>query len=58
MSSKYLCKGKHLKIEDRLIIKYGLDQNYTSKEIDEKVKKILLLSLKRLSGIDLLKQVS
>ncbi len=39
MSNKDLCKGKHLKIEDRLIIEYGLDQNYTLKEIDERVKK-------------------
>lgn len=39
MSNKYLCKGKHLKIEDRLIIEYGLDQNYTLKEIAERVKK-------------------
>jgi hypothetical protein len=33
MSDKDLCKGKHLKIEDRLIIEYGLDENYTLKEI-------------------------
>ena len=39
MSNKDLCKGKHLKIEDRLIIEYGLDQNYTLKEIAERVKK-------------------
>lgn len=39
MSNKYLCKGKHLKIEDRLIIEYGLDQNYTLKEIAERLKK-------------------
>lgn len=39
MSSNELCKGKHLKIEDCLIIKYGLDQNYTLKEIAERVKK-------------------
>lgn len=39
MSNKYLCKGKHLKIEDRLIVEYGLDQNYTLKEIAEKIKK-------------------
>ena len=31
MSNKDLCKGKHLKIEDRIIIEYGLDQNYTLK---------------------------
>jgi IS30 family transposase len=39
MSNKDLCKGKHLKIEDRLIIEYGLDKNYTLKEIAERVKK-------------------
>lgn len=39
MSNKDLCKGKHLKIEDRLVIEYGLDQNYTLKEIAERVKK-------------------
>jgi hypothetical protein len=31
MSNKDLCKRKHLKIEDRLIIEYGLDKNYTLK---------------------------
>lgn len=39
MSNKGLCKGKHLEIEDRLIMEYGLDQNYTLKEIAERVKK-------------------
>lgn len=39
MSNKELCKGKHLMIEDWLIIEYGLDQNYTLKEIAERVKK-------------------
>ena len=39
MSNNKLCKGKHLRIEDRLIIEYGLDQNYTLKEIAERVKK-------------------
>lgn len=39
MSNKYLCKGNHLIIEDRLIIEYGLDQNYTLKEITERLKK-------------------
>lgn len=39
MSNNELCKGKHLRIEDRLIIEYGLDQNYTLKEIAERVKK-------------------
>lgn len=34
MSSNNLCKGKHLRIEDRLIIEYGLDQNYSLKEND------------------------
>ncbi len=33
MSNKDLCKGKHL------IIEYGLDQNYTLKEIAEIIKK-------------------
>ena len=32
MSNINLCKGKHLRIEDRLIIEYGLDQNYSVKE--------------------------
>jgi len=27
MSNYKLCKGKHLRIEYRLIIEYGLDQN-------------------------------
>ena len=39
MSNKELSKGRHLRIEDRLIIEYGLDQNYTLKEIAERVKK-------------------
>lgn len=39
MSKKDLCKGKHLKMEERLIIEYGLDQNKTLKEIAEKIKK-------------------
>ncbi|MDU1824579.1 MULTISPECIES: helix-turn-helix domain-containing protein [Clostridium] len=39
MSNKELCKRKHLIIEDHLIIEYGLDQNYTLKEIAERVKK-------------------
>lgn len=39
MSNNKLCKGKHLRIEDRLIIEYGLDQNYTLKEIAERVGK-------------------
>ena len=39
MSNKVLCKGKYLKIEDRLIIEYLLDQNYTLKEIAKRVKK-------------------
>ncbi|QAT40733.1 helix-turn-helix domain-containing protein [Clostridium sp. JN-9] len=39
MSNKELCKGKHIIIEDRLIIEYGLDQNYTLKELAERVKK-------------------
>ena len=39
MSNKDLCKGKHLTIEDRLVIEYGLDENYTLKEIAQRVKK-------------------
>ena len=39
MSNNKLCKGKHLRIEDHLIIEYGLDQIYTLKEIAERVKK-------------------
>ena len=39
MSNNKLCKGKHLRIEERLIIKYRLDQNYTLKEIAERVGK-------------------
>lgn len=39
MSNYELCKGKHLIMEDRLIIEYGLDQNYTLKEIADKLKK-------------------
>jgi IS30 family transposase len=39
MSNNELCKGKHLRIEDRLIIEYGLDQNFTLKEIAERIKK-------------------
>jgi IS30 family transposase len=39
MSNVDLCKGKHLRIEDRLIIEYGLDQNYSLKEIADRVGK-------------------
>ncbi|MDD6772318.1 helix-turn-helix domain-containing protein [Inconstantimicrobium porci] len=39
MSNTDLCKGKHLRIEDRLIIEYGLDQNYSLKEIAKRVGK-------------------
>lgn len=39
MSSNELYKGKHLRIEDRLIIEYGLNQNYKLKEFAERVKK-------------------
>ncbi|MEG0672310.1 IS30 family transposase, partial [Clostridium sp.] len=39
MSNYELCIGKHLRIEDRLIIEYGLDQNYTLKEIADRLKK-------------------
>ncbi|MGL4992162.1 MAG: helix-turn-helix domain-containing protein [Sarcina sp.] len=39
MSNQESCKGKHLQMEDRLIIEYGLDQNYTLKELAEKIQK-------------------
>lgn len=39
MSKKESWKGKHLQIEERLIIEYGLDQNYTLKELAEKIQK-------------------
>ena len=39
MSNIKLCKGKHLKMEDRLIIEYGLDQNYTLRTIAELIGK-------------------
>ncbi len=39
MSDNNASKGKHLRMEDRLIIEYGLDQNYTLKEIAERFKK-------------------
>lgn len=35
MSNKDLYKGKHIRIEDRLIIEYGLDQNYTYRTFEE-----------------------
>ncbi|MDU5107965.1 IS30 family transposase [Clostridium sp.] len=38
MSNNNLCKGKHLRIEDRIIIEYGLEQNYPLKEIAERLK--------------------
>ena len=48
MSNSKLFKGKHLRIEERLIIEYGLEQNYTLKEIAERVGKdpttIIILS--------------
>lgn len=39
MSNLNVCKGKHLTIEDRIIIEYGLDQCYSLKKIAEKVSK-------------------
>ena len=39
MSNINLCKGKHLRIEDRLIIEYELDQNYSLKEIAKRLGK-------------------
>lgn len=41
MSNYELRKGKHLIIEDRLIIEWGLEENYTLKEIAD----ILMLAL-------------
>lgn len=49
MSNINLCKGKHLRIEDRLIIEYGLDQNYSLKGSE----KILQLFLKKSKEIGL-----
>ena len=39
MSNDELRKGKHLRIEERIIIEYGLDENYSLKEIAEKIRK-------------------
>ncbi|GKX68401.1 helix-turn-helix domain-containing protein [Inconstantimicrobium mannanitabidum] len=39
MSNFNTSKGKHLTIEDRILIEYGLDQCYSLKEIAEKVSK-------------------
>jgi len=39
MSNYELSKGKHLIMEDLLIIEYGLDQNYALREIADKLKK-------------------
>ena len=39
MSDNNACKGKPLRMEDLLIIEYGLDQNYTLKEIAERIRK-------------------
>lgn len=39
MSNQESCKGKHLQMEDRLIIEYGLDQNYTLKELAKRIQK-------------------
>lgn len=39
MSNDKSRKGKHLSMEDRLIIQYGLDENYTLKEIAERIRK-------------------
>ena len=39
MSNNDLCKGKHLRIEDRITIEYGLDNNFTLKEIAKRVSK-------------------
>ena len=44
-------QGKHLRIEDRLIIEYGLDENYALKEIAERVGKDQQLFLKKLREI-------
>ncbi|MCI7084038.1 MAG: helix-turn-helix domain-containing protein [Tenericutes bacterium] len=47
MSNSKLCKGKHLRIEEGLIIEYGLDQNYTLKKIAEIVVNCLLFLNKK-----------
>lgn len=39
MSNLNLCKGKHLTIEDRIFIEYTLDNQYTLKEIAERLGK-------------------
>ena len=54
MSNKSLEKGKHLRMEDRLIIEYGLNENYSLKEIAERIKKDPRLFLKKLNVINLI----
>ena len=39
MSNNKLFKGKHLTIEDRILIEYSLDQNYSLKLISKKLEK-------------------
>lgn len=39
MSNYELRKGKHLIMEDRFIIEYESDQNYTLKKIADRLKK-------------------
>jgi IS30 family transposase len=39
MSNLNSCKGKHLTIENRLFIELALDENYTLKEVAERLGK-------------------
>lgn len=47
-----LCKGKYLRIEDRLVIEYGLDQNYALKEILVSLREGLNITSRDLKKID------
>ena len=55
MSNNELCKVKYLRIEDRLIIEYGLNQNYTLKEIAKRVKNDPTTIYKEIKRIKFLK---
>lgn len=39
MLNKESCKGKHLQMEERLIVEYALEQNYTLKELAQRIQK-------------------
>lgn len=52
-----LTKAKHLKIEDNLIIEYGLDQNYALKEIAARVGKDLTTISKEIKRNKFLKTI-